>query len=1220
MNKLSLCLASVMMAFSATAAPLADKKDCAKDALSHKLFRYAPKAKADGRGFGATSFDGVSAQRHGKGAFPVKAASQDFIINSLPTADLHGILDSPKGEAWYYTMDYNKVVVDHGAWKETLINGYKVTVYDAAYNVIGTVEDEVELREDETKVAQVEVGTLVTQKFFNYDTSYEIMVSIACNTVNYVNTYRTNVYTLGNNTPIANFDGYYVSAVNTARDAWSEKYWITFLTEEDTETPLVGNVTNVYDNVFKTYKSAGYSGMEEPVLTVRVPGLTMSGENSIPFVSTEHDGQPYFMVNHLKYSWFEDPFDYSNDNPTADNELICDVYTTPSAWGSTVELYSTTTIPSDATKENSYFLYCGSFSLDGDVSFDRYTSDGTPSLIITRENFVPGQDGYTYNYYVYSTAPKGETADGKKILDLAPDAVSGGYFMNDIAGFDPQVMFVKVSADGSYSFDFVNLKTGVKELSLAAELGNGVYITTETDRVATPDGYMLVCPQTYGESDDDGNMFTSVAYVNTDGTINHIDRLNLGKDIDLAQVYSEASAYNPYIFNIDDAREYLVLVKRRNVPGQTGNHEELLVVSSDPAKGFLLQLTPDEEMGALRYIALLNLGTDNAALMVIYSDGEKMHNTNYKLPLNLFDEGDGTAANPYVITTVGGLQQIKANPAAHYILGCDIDATGAEINHSSAFTFSGTLDGCNHVISNLKVTGYPLLPNITGDNAAEGNQTAAVENICFVNPVFTAGGTSQGLLAANTSGTKISNVHVYGGKVSSDVSVAGLVGKASLYTVISECSFDGEVICNGDESAAGIVEVLQTSSKINACAVTGVIKGGSVIGGIAASTHSNAGTVSNCHVNAAITGENTIGGIVGESQRSPIVNCHVEGTIEATAAPRWGGGPKVGGIVGELSPEISNPDESEEGEEPVVKPTVIKGCYVNLASMTFTGEKGEETYSGQNDTMHRIVGKSRVNEEPEVIDYDSEWNPIYGDPMAPEERIADNYAVATLAKVAEGIADDAATTEGKSVEKDETGLGFFMELGWAYGFDAENPWAMAGDYTCPSLYFEGGMLTVTPAETVIGVGDEVTVELSMVGNEITEDMIEGFTYDISDETVVEPGDMSFENGKISVVCVALKEGQATMTFGLNGKTVKAVVIVNDELASIDNVAGSNVAIRINGRTVTAEGCTLNVYSTTGSLMMKANGTANLGTLSAGVYLITAKTADGKISTVKVALK
>ena len=1220
MKRIFTFIASAVLALTVTAAPATTAKETAKSALSHKLFRFAPKAKADMRGIGASANANTIAQQRAKGTAQVEAVTQNFVINGLPTADEHGYLDGPNNETWYYTMTYDKDVVNHGSWTETLIKGYKITVYNAALQEVGKVEDVVELGEKETKVAQIEVGTLITQKFFNYDNSYEIMIGISCNTTEYVNNYRTKAYSIGNNNAIASFDGYYVSAVNTATDAWSEKFWITFLTEEETTTPDVNGIINTADNVYTTYKSAGYSGMGDPVLKARIPSITIPGENAVPFISTAHNGQPYFLLNHLKYCWYENPFDYENDNPTADNRLICDIYTPPSAWASTVELYSTTTIASDATKDNSYFLYCGAFSYNDDLSFDRYTTDGTPSLIITREHFIPSHDGYTYDFSVYNTAPKTTEANGDEILSLAK-GVEIGYFMNDIPGADPQVMFATSDASGAYTFDFVNLVTAEKEFSLDSNLGDDIFVTTQTDRIASANGYLLVCPQTVGTSDADGNMFTSVAYVNTDGSIDHIDKLNLGKDIDLAQIYSGTDAFNPYIFNVDDAREYLVLVKRRNVSGQTGNHEELLVISSDPEKGYLLQLTPDDELGTLRTISLANLDNDNPSLVINYLKDNQMSTQVYSLPLSLYEEGDGTVENPYVITTLGGLQQIKANPSANYVLGCDIDAAGAELKHTSAYSFSGSLDGQNHIISNLKIVGRPFIPNIVAaEGTAEGSQGATVKNINFLNPEFTANGSNTGLLTANATGAMISNIHVYGGKVTGEESIAGLVGKASLYTNISECSFNGEVTCTGDEAAAGIAGTLQTSSTISACAFNGTINGGSSLGGIVSETHSNAGTIANCHVKADIKGKNTIGGIVGSSQRAPIVNCHVEGTIEATEAPRWGGGPKTGGIAGELTPAISAGNEGEGTGEATETTAVIKGCYVNLTSFTYSGEAGEETFAGQNDTMHRIVGSTAVNYEPEVTGYDSEWNPIYGEPNAPEAALADNYAVATLAKVADAIADETTTTEGKSVAADETGMGFFMELGWAYGYDAESPWAMVGDYTRPSLHFEGGLLIATPAETTVHVGDSFTVEVSLAGEDITEAMFDSFSFEMTDESLFEMGDMGVENGKMFFNFTAIKVGKATISFNLNGKSATAVITVSEIPSSIGEVKADKATISINGRTATAEGCTLDVFSTTGSHLKKGNGSVSLSGLPAGVYVIKATSAKGEATTKKVALK
>ncbi|MCI7576482.1 MAG: hypothetical protein MSS82_06915 [Bacteroidales bacterium] len=1212
MKKLLSCLMGVALALSAIASPVLESNNLAVNRFGRNAFAFMPKQN-NVHSMGA---DSPALQRAKTTA--AEAALYDYAITALPQADVQGYLEAPNGEVWIYTMTYKKTTIKHDTWTETFISGYKVTVYDAALKEVGSIEDDIVLAENETKVAQVEVGKLLTKKFFNTDNSYELMVAIACNTTKYVNHSYTKVYSIGNNTPLTTIEGYYVAAVNTATDEWSEKFWITFITEEETETPEINGIMNTVDYVFKTYKYAGYSGLdlEHPALAVRVPAMTIAGENAIPFSSVAYNGKPYFAVNRMKYCWYQDPFDQTNDNPTPDNELICELYTTADSWATTAKLYSTTIVSSDATIDDCYYLYHGTFSWE-DISFGRYTSDGTPSLIITREHFVPSQDDYSYDYFVVKAAPQGTTAEGEKIVDLAQN-VAFAYFMNDIPGQAPQVMFIKEETSASYLFSFVNLLTGKEEFFLPSNLGNNISLTTSTDRIATADGYLLYCPQVRGESDKDGNVYTSVAYVRTDGTIDHIDRLNMGKDIDLAQIYPYVDAYNPYLLNLDDAREYLVLVRRRDVSGEVGNHEELLIISSNPEKDYLLQLTPDETWGTLANIALLNTDNDNPKLCVIYINDEyMMTSVLYSLPFVLYEQGDGSAANPYVITSVGGLEQIKADPTAHYIIGCDFDAGGYEINRTKTFNFTGTLDGQNHIVANLKLAGRPLLPfvNSTGGTSVEAT-TGIVRNINFINPVYNATGSNQGMLIGNATGATLSNIHVYGGKVSSAESIAGLVGKASLYTAVSECSFDGEVVCTTDEGAAGIAGTIHTSSTINACAVSGTIKGGSLVGGIVSSIMNNAGIISDCHVAANITGAYTIGGIAGESRRPLIQNCHVEGALCATSSSRWGGGPMLGGIVGDLYPEVT----PEDGSEIVDHAAVIKGCYVNLASLTFTGELAEEAWAGQNNTMHRIVGRSSINNEPEIIGYDADDNPVYGNPVAVEPGLVDNYAVVTLAKVDADIEDAATTTEGKSLAVADTDKAFFEGLGWKYGTEVAQPWAVLSDEAHPALWFEGGIIVTQPVETTVNEGDEFAIEVFLAGDQITEEMFGGMTLAVADETIIALTDKSFTDGVVLLTFNALKVGNTTVAIGLNGKTATIAVTVLPKGTAVDNVVAEGTHITIADRIATAQDCTIRVYSLLGARLMEGYSIVDLNRLSAGVYIITATTANGATSSLKVALR
>mgnify|MGYP002082406489 CR=1 FL=1 len=1196
------------MTLSSIAAPQAD----AARARQAALFRFAPQADAV---LTSTAGAGSGFENLRAGRSLAKEVTVD--VHSLPAASQTNYLNAPNGETWFYTLENISEIVDHGSYQEEVISGFKINVYDADFQLKGSVEDEIELADGEVRVAQISVGAQLTQKFFNYDTNYELMVGVACNTEYYVVNYHTFVYSIaGSKTEtehIAQIPGYYVSAINTSTDSWSEKFWITFMTEEDSETPEVGGVMNVMDYEFRTYKAAGYGGLGDPVLTTRVPGICIGGEHAVPFIASQHGGIPYFAVNGLKYSWFEDPNDFTNENPTQGNELVVDIYAPASSWASTVEKYSTTTIPmSDVSLDNRYFLYLGGFSYEDDLSFDRYDTDGAPALIITKEHHISASDSYNYDYDVYKAAAKGETVAASHLLNFAT-GVDGGYFMNDIPGYDPQVMFAKVDG-ASYRLDFVSLISGEVEHSIKASQ-SGMSLTSSTERVAFGDSYLYVAAQNHGESQANGDVYTFVAYFNTDGTLHHVDKLNMGKDVDMAQVYIAPDAFNPYIFNLDDKREYMVLLKRKNEDDKTRNHEELMVLSEDPADAPLFVVASSEENGVLSSMFYANLDTDNPRLVIITQKDGKFITSAYALPLELFTKGDGTVDNPYEIVTAGGLQQLKAHPAAHFALGCDIDAAGVEMSVSN-FDFSGSLNGRGHHISNLTLSGSALVPALSrASTADELSPAGSICDIVFVDPVYNDIKEGSGLLVNEMRGGVVRNVHVYGGRYSGG-SYGGIVGSAYLGSVIEESSVNAEM---EGESIGGVVYNTRTGTTVRACAFSGSIKGTETIGGIVASFDNADDVVENCHVNAEIIGENTIGGIAGASGHGAIRFCHVEGSLTATKAPQWGGGPKTGGIVGNLSLLASS---GETGEGSSTNGTVaVEGCYVNLSSMTYTGQPSQsEDYPGQNSTMHRIVGGSVANMEPEIIGYDSEWNPIYSDEKQVEKGLKDNYAVSTLAIVEEGIADDTATTEGKSVAAGETGMEFFSGLGFCYGYDSENPWSFTGDQTKPALYFEGGLLLINPAEATIDLNAEIDLDITCKGGEITEAALEGFSMEISDESVLEVLDMGMRGeGKIEGIYLTVKGvkgGTAVVTVNLNGKSVKSTITVKAQDGISDAVAESS-SISFDGRTVLAEGCSIDVFTTMGVKVLGGNDSLDLGRLGQGIYIVSATAADGSASTLKV---
>lgn len=1217
MNKTIIAIAAAMAVGGVTAQAKAPR------GTSDALFPYMPKARAEVRQDGFGKQDAFQAQNAGGG---VKVGTFRTLNPSvLSKSSESGYLNAPDGSTWFFSIDYKTSETNS-------IQGFKITVFDNLLQEVGSVEDEIQLEDNETRVAQLSIGPDLTQKFFNYDTSYEIMIGVATNTTEFVNNYRTRVYSIGKNEPITTIDGYYCSAVNAAKDAWSEDFYITFYTTVDTETPEVNGVENTLDHRFVTYKKAGYSGMGDPVIDVRFPEICITGADAIPVLSVVNDGKPWISFSHLKYCWYEDPFDFSNENPTPDNEMIVDVYTTGSGWNAPMEKYSSTTFPLNASADDLYFLYHGNFQYDNDLNLT-LSGDGTPSLYITTAHSIQGGDTFSYDYALYSAAPKGETAAGVKKFDLA-QGVSGGTFMTDIPGFAPQVMFIIPDGDGDVFFQFVNVNTGQMEHELSAYLSDddsNISLTANTDRVAHKDSYLYFAPQTRGMSDENNDVHTQVVFVNPeDGSIVSTDDINLGQNVEYAQLYTGPEAFDPYLFNLDSDREYMALIKRKRASGN-GVDEQLNIRSTDSSKAPLLEIGPEEGKGNLANIFIANYGSKAPKLIVTYMDVSDWKYTlqSYDLPLQLFENGDGTAENPYQISTIGGLKQLISAPAAHYAIVNDIDAAGYPLDIKD-FEFTGSIDGRNHIISNLSLTGRALIPQLNrpadtaeGVSADTEGLAGTVRDINFVNASLKNAASGHGLLVGTMSGGVIENVHAYESTVQGDDDFGGLVGKARVYAGISGSSFQGDLI-GGEESSTvgGIVSSTMTGATIQACAFKGSITAGTGIGGIVGDLGSNAGKISDCHVNATIKGKNTIGGIAATSGRSLIENCHVQGSIETTEAPRWGGGPCVGGIVGDLQPDYGslNPDEPDE---PTTPSLAVQGCYVNLSSLAFTGTPAEsEEFPGQNDTMHRIVGKSVVNHEPEPIGYDeTTWEPIYSDePVAPDAGLANNYAVATLTAGNDKIEAAATSTEGASVAADETGISFFQELGWNYGNDTENPWNMTGDQFNPTLYFEGGLLVCTPAEVTVEAEKEVTIHLQLVGESLTEETMGDFSFEISDESVAEAGDMGFDNDGIYMVIKGLKEGSANLTVNVAGKQTQARITVTAAESGIGSIEVESAGnISFNGNTVSAQGCAISVFSTTGTLVAAGSDTVSLDNVAGGIYIVTATDAKGHRSSLKIRL-
>ena len=1206
-------IAAVCASLALPAMATTNRVDAARQGTN--LFPFAPKARAE-QEHAQLGNPMVSNRKSAAGDGLKVGAFRSLAQTSLPSAAIIGYLDGPKNETWYYAGDY--------IYTDGQVTGFDFTIYNGLFEKVGAVRDNIELEEGETRVAEVSVGPAITQKFFNFDNNYEVMVDVATNTVNYVNNYKTQIYSI---TDLADGEeseckmtlpGYYVSAINTAQDDWSENFFITFMTEEDTETPMVGEVPNVADIRFVTYKKAGYSGNLTVMLDCRIPSITTAGVDAIPFLATQKDGVPYFVINNLKYCWYNNPYDYTTDTPTPDNELIVKIFAPSSSFASTADLYSTTRLPLGTTDDDLYFLYVGTFMYNDDIDMNR-NPDGTPMLYVTRAHSQQGGDSYLYDFEAYDGAKKGEDAVATKKYDIST-GTTGGYFMNDIAGFDPQVMFI-FEDNGAYDFQFVNLLDGSVEHTIPYNFNDGsatYNMNALVNRISSGNSYLYAVPQTKGFSDDNGDCHTYVVFASPEGDIVSVDDINMGQNVEYGSIYTGVGAYNPYLFNLDSDNEYLMLLKRRT---GSGNQEEFAVISANPEKGTLVNVAPDDEKGLPNTAALINTEKDNPKLVINYVNripGNWQYTTAYfDLPLTLFEAGEGTADSPYEISTVGGLMQIKSAPDACYAVVADIDADGVVVK-SSDFNFTGALDGRGHVISNLTLEGRALLPVVTGElpqtdedgNLSDTDQTkGVVRNLKFYNAKLDATVDGQGLVVGRLSSGRLNNIHVYNSVVNSIEDAGGIVGNVVSYSSVSECSFDGKIV-SPENSVGGIALSTSTSSSVSTCAFTGTIEGGSEVGGILGSVGSYGNGAVNCHVNADITGKNTVGGIVGSAAAVTISNNHVQGTLTATENLRWGGGAKVGGIAGSYPLSFGS-----EGDE--VAPT-IHSNFINLTSIT-APEPTEGEYPAQNATVHRVVGYTRANYAEEE-DYDPDtYEPIYGEPLPAETAIQNNYVISTLPIVDSEIADDANTTEGKSIAAEDLGMDFFEEqLGFAYGFDSESPWAITSDATAPRLFFENVLLLIKPESASVEVGDEIAINVIIYGEEISEEMLGDFPCDYN-ESLIEMTDMFLTDEGILLTLTGLAEGECDLTIGMRGQTVKSHITVLAK-SGVDNIVVNEAAsLTFDGRNLNAAGAAIEVFNLSGVKVLAGHDSLNTESLAAGVYIAVAKDAAGN-STLKFCVK
>jgi len=255
----------------------------------------------------------------------------------------------------------------------------------------------------------------------------------------------------------------------------------------------------------------------------------------------------------------------------------------------------------------------------------------------------------------------------------------------------------------------------------------------------------------------------------------------------------------------------------------------------------LLAKNPTISAAALR-LSILSSADNILTLNNLCVSGGRLNA--YKALTANIPSGAGTVANPFIITTMQELQNIRYVSSAYFKLSNNIALSG---QWTPIPNFCGTLDCNNYTISNLTITNFTV-------GSSETNVGLFVKNY----------------------GT-IKNLKMTG------VNISSSAANTSVWSNVG-------AVCGINEG--GTIDNVQVSGSIT------VNRNYTTIGGIAGNNRGSSAKISNCISGATLTGYGDMGGIAGANETSAkIMNSQ---TNNATISHNLVGpdNRSIGGIAG----------------------------------------------------------------------------------------------------------------------------------------------------------------------------------------------------------------------------------------------------------------------------------------------------------------------------------
>lgn len=1128
----------------------------------------------------------------GKAGIPTVKNSIASVPDVQPSASAqssaYGFLTGPDGSQWYFTQEIGtETVVYEGGYTSYKYVNSTVNVYDSSNQLVGTVNID---WPSDVNVNQVEPYGYITSNFFDKDkNSYELTVGMhytGTEANGYVGGNWTRAYSLSGDSIVCQLDGNAVWVYNQTNS------WTTY---QRMIVPSTKNGQVVYDII----APVNYSHSEPYVdHTFTFDEELAYYDNGANLNTQVVDGEVYYIISHYAKAYTDGSTDMTEDiNVTADNKYIITSFN--SKYAKVDSLAVPLNVPEDA-------LYrFGGFGLlyNNDLS-NNYFVSGKRAYVVKYEDYYTSLDDDLASFVVFDQ-------DGNEVMTLCDDVYEDVFFsLAPINGFSDQMAFLQYN-NGSEQIKIVNVPSGDVETIIPASINND-RITTTFDRAAVGDSYQYVMSMATGDLAADGvTLLARIGWYTRDLTLDHMVYFELGENGEYFTPLINSVSLNPYLFDTDDDMDYVYIAKKKRTDGSEKIDNVLEVAHGD---GTIMKSFEGSDSYGISAPAVIAMTETSNKLLLSYQGSKDYKIDFYDLPFSKFEKGgDGSASNPYQIASAGDLNEIHNNPSAHYVLANDIDMQTAK-DWVPVESFTGTLEGNNHSISNLHINSSDYN---TGLFSAISGDSTYVKNVTFIKPTVTSTSTGYvGVLSAKASATTIDNVHIYNATVNAPqpseysysygACVGGIVSQVTSMTNMTGCSFDGTINAPYSQYVGGIAGQLMTGDSIVACSATGSYTGKIDVGGIVGN---NFGAfVLDCHSDVQLSGVKEIGGIVGSLDaqigRGIVRRCYAKGTITSTDAPRFGRR-SLGGIIGNLQGNYSFNDAYPAYD--------VEGC-VSGVDIVVENLTTSEQSSTLDNAIHRIIGWTAYNEWEDNPDGDA----------YEEKGIRNNYALSTVTVLGETTVpegkDDASSIYGKTIAESDINSELLAGIGYVYGSNATAPWV--GRNGLPSLYFENNAMAIGVSESDIllnNVGESKDVTLTIYGG--SADDIESVT---SSDANVASAELTSMDGNTATIKITAKAIGSTIVTVVAGEKIATISVTVTEASGINSVTAEqgNINIVVDGGNIVAQGAkAMSIFSTSGQLVATTAG-SSIGTsmLNGGVYVVVAVDGVGNKRATKLVIK